>query len=616
MEATSLNGYYFKDKNGRELIQTETNTRTQQYNQIKAQLDNLIETGLVPYAVDSTSQMINTKRIYVLKSSGKWYFYDDDNSAWTIGGDYQAAATTDSLTTLLNSKLPTGVSLGSLTWVNGGVHVNTHELTNNDEDRIRNKTILRVKAGSTIRFSSFTTYTYKVTMYSHIPKIYGANGFIAEPFAFGSETATYTIPYDCYIVITIKKKDGSAITDDFSTLVALLSNSVIVENEIETEYNKNVIPKLGYVSNKSIGDNGILFNDTYGISFYEIAVKEGDIIGYYTTEFDEAISNRNVQLAFYNNNAEFISGSRVLGGSGCIGPVAPASAKYCVLAARGVNYTTDLYARKINCVDNNYQNNVRILGEGTRVKLVAHRGLEKFAPEATVPAYTIAGEKGMWGCKLDICETYDGVFVMSHDSNLSRMFGIDENIAEQTYEHIKDYIVISGNNVDIYNNEKIVKFEDALDICKKYNMAPVIEMKSINNGATSVANILTILKNKGMIQKTICQNSGGRRLKSYYLRTLNESIPILYWQETFNESTMKNLKGLNNENHILNAWNTGYDTEANITAVRNADEFYCCAVTDGANALNKTLTAISHGAVYIVTDQITPADIGPETYPV
>lgn len=615
MEATSLNGYYFKDKNGRTLIETETNNRTQQYNQLKSQLDNLIEKGLVPYAVDSTSDMTNTKRIYVLKSTGKWYYYDTDTLTWTIGGDYQATTSTDSLTTQLNTKFPSSVDLTTLTWINGGVNPSTHELTNGDIDRIRNKTYLYVKAGSVITFSSFATYSYKLTLYKHIPK-FGRAAYISEPVSFASETATYTFPYDCFIVITIKKKDGSEIQDDFSTLVALLSSSTIVEGKLETPYDENLNLTLGYVSGKEIQSAGNLASNDNSIVFFEIPVNPKEMVGYFTTEYGSTQTGRNMQVAMYDKDGVFISGTSILAGSGCIGSVAPDEAKFCLVGAKVYSDINNLSIKKFKFKDNNYQNNIRLLGDGTRVKLIAHRGLEKFAPEATIPAYTIAGEKGMYACKLDICETYDGVFVMSHDVTLTRVFGINETIAEQTYDHIKDYVVVTGNNVDIYNNEHIVKFEDALDICKKYNMAAVIEMKHINNGATSVANILSILKAKGMLQKTLCQCSEGDRQYIYYLRSQNSIIPILYWQERFNEASVKNLMGLTNQNHILNAWNSGYDTDANITAINNANEFYCCAVADGANALNKTLTAISHGAVYIVTDQVTPADIAPETYSV
>ena len=131
---SKINGYDLKDKEGRELltdevsarisednrleneILNEVNSRTNDYanlqNQIAnestirsngyANLQNQI-TNLAsgsPLVADSVSEMIDTDRVYVNTTDGKWYYYDGDN--WVIGGTYQSSGISDNSVTYDN----------------------------------------------------------------------------------------------------------------------------------------------------------------------------------------------------------------------------------------------------------------------------------------------------------------------------------------------------------------------------------------------------------------------------------------------------------------------------------------------------------------------------------
>ena len=70
---------------------------------------------------------------------------------------------------------------------------------------------------------------------------------------------------------------------------------------------------------------------------------------------------------------------------------------------------------------------------------VAHRGLHgEGAPENSMAAFGRAVEAG-YAIELDVHATKDEQIVVSHDANLSRMFGVDVNIAEHTYAELRSY---------------------------------------------------------------------------------------------------------------------------------------------------------------------------------
>lgn len=122
-----------------------------------------------------------------------------------------------------------------------------------------------------------------------------------------------------------------------------------------------------------------------------------------------------------------------------------------------------------------------VISTSDNVTLVAHRGMRSVAPENTTASFAEAGKHGYWGAECDVYRTKDGVWIISHDSHTYRMMDKSAFIEKKTYEELMDMNVDSGVNIDKYEDLKICSLEEYLDICKKYNMAPVIELKGKNN---------------------------------------------------------------------------------------------------------------------------------------
>lgn len=114
-------------------------------------------------------------------------------------------------------------------------------------------------------------------------------------------------------------------------------------------------------------------------------------------------------------------------------------------------------------------------------ELYAHRGFRSVAPENTAPAFEEAGKLGMSGAECDVYMTKDGVWVIQHDPITYRMMDCTKMIENNTYEELLQYNTDNGVNIDQYPDLKICTLDEYLDICDKYNMTAIIEIKGKNN---------------------------------------------------------------------------------------------------------------------------------------
>ena len=169
-----------------------------------------------------------------------------------------------------------------------------------------------------------------------------------------------------------------------------------------------------------------------------------------------------------------------------------------------------------------------LLSDNTGLRLVAHRGMNELAPEATLPAYELAGRHGMWGLKIDLCETEDGAFVCSHDWTVDRIFDGQGLITELSLAQLLDMRVVRGANVEKYPGQKIVQLDEALEICSRYRMHPYLNFKLLRN-RFSVARVLDIIRDHGLLDDTLCSCNGDIVEYLYALREVTDVIPIVFW---------------------------------------------------------------------------------------
>ena len=118
-----------------------------------------------------------------------------------------------------------------------------------------------------------------------------------------------------------------------------------------------------------------------------------------------------------------------------------------------------------------------IIPSGT-MRMIAHAGYSAVAPSNTLPAYEAAGRSDFWGAECDIQRTKDGVWILMHNDTVDDMTDGTGKVSELTYDEIMQFNVDAGNNIENYPGLKVAKLEDYLDVCRKYGLHPVIEIKA------------------------------------------------------------------------------------------------------------------------------------------
>ena len=127
------------------------------------------------------------------------------------------------------------------------------------------------------------------------------------------------------------------------------------------------------------------------------------------------------------------------------------------------------YYEDDNYVESLYKNNV---------EFNAHLGFIQMCPEHTVSSIEMAGILGYDSCIIVPKVTSDGEIVCMHDDSINRtanLNGLIDNklfVADMSYNDLLKYDF--GIYKDKYwENERILKLEDFLIICAKYDMRPI-----------------------------------------------------------------------------------------------------------------------------------------------
>ncbi len=153
--------------------------------------------------------------------------------------------------------------------------------------------------------------------------------------------------------------------------------------------------------------------------------------------------------------------------------------------------------------------------------LTAHRGLSNIAPENTAPALEAAGKAGYYAAEFDVVPTKDGVWVMIHDGTVDRTMTGTGEVSSFTYSELLEMNIDYGNGIENYPDLKISTLQEALDICRKYSMRPMIEIKG--GEAENMQSVLDILR-KSNTDNAIIIDFNEERL--HELRRLDSDIEL------------------------------------------------------------------------------------------
>ncbi|MCR5691185.1 MAG: hypothetical protein K6G62_03100 [Eubacterium sp.] len=112
------------------------------------------------------------------------------------------------------------------------------------------------------------------------------------------------------------------------------------------------------------------------------------------------------------------------------------------------------------------------------IQRIAHRGFSSQAPENSGAAFALAAEGDFFGVECDIWKTLDGRYVVAHDKDLNRMFGVDFRIPDRTWEEIRNLPMVRGACLTKHPPQHLILLEDYLAYMSRSDRThPIIELK-------------------------------------------------------------------------------------------------------------------------------------------
>ena len=130
-----------------------------------------------------------------------------------------------------------------------------------------------------------------------------------------------------------------------------------------------------------------------------------------------------------------------------------------------------------------------------KTMVFAHRGVENLAPENTIISIEYAGQLGFDGVEIDIQDTLDGEWVLMHDDTVDRTTNGVGQIKDMTLSQIKALNIDYAPYISRYPNLKVPTFEEVIQVCKKWNLKMLVEIKKIGNHDNLIKIVETIYNN-------------------------------------------------------------------------------------------------------------------------
>ena len=158
----------------------------------------------------------------------------------------------------------------------------------------------------------------------------------------------------------------------------------------------------------------------------------------------------------------------------------------------------------INSSLDNMENNQNVLTNFILGKQLLNGHGTKIGINNTIQAYEfLANTKCYDMLEADVHCTIDGVWVCTHDDDISINTNGIGLISQMTFETTQIVDVVNGgNNINKFPKMKIPKLEDFINICLQYSLVPMIEIKcSMTNEKYN--SLSTLIRRLGVENKVI-----------------------------------------------------------------------------------------------------------------
>ena len=149
-----------------------------------------------------------------------------------------------------------------------------------------------------------------------------------------------------------------------------------------------------------------------------------------------------------------------------------------------------------------------VVSASARTLFVGHRG-SLWGVENTREAFINGAKAGYDYIECDLRVAGDGVFVLSHDEATTRIGG-NLTVAEGTLPQLRAERYTQTRGGETYSGS-LCTFEEYLDICREYNVLPVIELKWAtginNNDCSNINRLIECITANGFRNKCIILTS-------------------------------------------------------------------------------------------------------------
>ena len=232
------------------------------------------------------------------------------------------------------------------------------------------------------------------------------------------------------------------------------------------------------------------------------------------------------------------------------------------------------------------------------VYLTAHRGAKSQAPENTIPAYQIAIDKGYYAVETDVHLTKDGVWVISHNSNLKKWYGADLEIEEANYTDLLQYRVRGGKGWLKYGTLRIPTLEEYLDLFVGTQSRPQIEIKS-NDGYLGIRELLDSVQKKGLGQQAMIISFDLEQLQ--YIRSLDADMELWYLCDEITDDVIAEAESIGG-----NVWLSCNYEQNTISSMQRAVDAGIPVSMWTVDSVREAKALYDAGFRYMETDRLAP----------
>ena len=231
------------------------------------------------------------------------------------------------------------------------------------------------------------------------------------------------------------------------------------------------------------------------------------------------------------------------------------------------------------------------------IHLTGHRGLSGIFPENTEIAFENGGKAGFYALECDVHCTTDGEWVIMHDGDVSTLFEGTGDVKDMSSKEAYALKMYKGANIEKYPDAHPCSLQTYIDICKKYNCRPMIEIK--DKRLDKMHSLYKVLEQNDILSTCILISFHYDDLVTMY--NINPDLEMWHLVSNITTKKVENAKKYGFGIAFCAAYNA--ERPDMIQKIHDAGLTAACWTVDSKELLQKMMDA---GVKYITSNSILP----------